>query len=325
MFMGIPKSEHSNLINKIDRYKNYVWISPPKIFSMVDNTEKSIQFISKLERCFSDNKKVFVDLSSVTDIGHGALVVLLSIMMKFKFNSIDFNGYMPKDTIALQILKSSGFFQELYAKKGHRGLSDTYKLEKHHFFTHANKIVDASLSSDIISSISKLIWGKTQRCPKLQRVYIELMQNTNNHASLEGHGMQHWWTTANYDPERNTGCFSFIDYGVGILSSLKEDKKGKLYKALDKVKQIFQPNSNADFLRLLMTGEIHRTASGKYFRGKGLPGIYQACVSNQISRLVVISNNTMANFANNTFTILRNEFSGTFVYWELAPENNHID
>lgn len=320
-YYSVPKSERKKLADK-DKYADYTWIKPPVKFSLITNTEDSIAFIAKLERCFNKRQKVFVNLTDVEVIAHGALVVLLSIMKKFKANHIGFNGYMPKNTIANTVLRESGFFGELYSNKAHS--IESYKLEKPYFFTHASKIVDQKLSASLIRSMSKLIWGNVRRCTKLQRVYIELMQNTNNHASLDGHGQQHWWTTAIYDSKRNTGCFSFIDYGVGILKSLKSDQRNKFFAVLDKITRIFKPQSNADLLRLLMTGEIHRTASGEYYRGKGLPGIYQACENNNISNLVVISNNTICNFADNSFKLLKNEFSGTFVYWELNENNNNI-
>lgn len=320
-YRSVSKLEREELSVK-DKYSDYVWIKPPSSFSMITNTEDSLAFISKLERCFGLRQKVFVNLSEVKIIAHGALVVLLSIMKKFKANNIGFNGYMPKDPLALRILKESGFFSELYCNKSHS--LESYRLEKPYFFTHSSKIVDQQLSASLIESMSKLIWGEPRRCTKLQRVYIELMQNTNNHASLEGHGQQHWWTTAIYDRERNTGCFSFIDYGVGILKSLKNDHRNKFFAVLEKITQIFKPRSNADLLKLLMTGEIHRTASGAYYRGKGLPGIYQACENNNIAHLVVISNDTICNFANNSFTLLKNKFSGTFVYWELTATNNNF-
>ncbi len=305
-----------------DKFSDYTWIKPPINFSMITNTEDSLAFIAKLERCFDMRQKVFVNLSEVETIAHGALVVLLSIMKKFKANNIGFNGYMPKNPVAYRILKESGFFSELYSNKSHS--LENYRLEKPYFFTHSSKIVDQKLSASLIESMSNLIWGEPRRCTKLQRVYIELMQNTNNHASLEGHGQQHWWTTAIYDRQRNTGCFSFIDYGVGILKSLKNDQRNKFFAVLEKITKLFKPQSNADLLKLLMTGEIHRTASGDYYRGKGLPGIYQACENNNISHLVVISNDTICNFADNSFKLLKNKFSGTFVYWELTSSNNNF-
>lgn len=92
-YRSVSKLEREELSVQ-DKYSDYVWIKPPSNFSMITNTEDSLAFISKLERCFGLRQKVFVNLSEVKIIAHGALVVLLSIMKKFKANNIGFNGYM---------------------------------------------------------------------------------------------------------------------------------------------------------------------------------------------------------------------------------------
>lgn len=310
-------------IHTHDRFKDYTWLTPPKNFSLINNAEECVHFINKLEHCFNNRKKVFVNLSEVTFLGHGALIVLLSKILRFKANNIDFNGSMPVNPYCNALLRCSGFFKELYSK-GYRSL-DNYKHTQQNFFTHTKKTVDQALSYELIKSMSKLIWGVECRCPRLQEVFIELMQNTNNHASFEGHGKQHWWTTASYDKERQTGCFSFIDYGVGILSSLKEDASNKFFKPFKEFINLFKPQNNAETLKLIMQGELHKTASKKSYRGKGLPGIYKAYCTNKISHLVVITNDTLLNFDDGTFLNLKSSFSGTFVYWELTPSNHHIE
>ena len=63
------------------------------------------------------------------------------------------------------------------------------------------------------------------------------------------------------------------------------------------------------------------TVTGKHFRGKGLPGIKQVLDREQISNLSIISNNVNANMKNNKYLKLKNQFSGTFVAWELNESN----
>jgi hypothetical protein len=188
--------------------------------------------------------------------------------------------------------------------------------------THANKKVDAKLSDEIIQRASKFIWQEERRCTGLQRVFIELMQNTNNHASLTKAGEHHWWATVYYSKEDKKVCFAFIDYGVGILESLAKKEEGqKFWGILPTIKKMFNPNSNADLLKLLLNGEVHKAAN--YYRGKGLPGIFDACKNNKISNLVIISNDAIADYANNKYESLSNKLSGTFVYWELNADNDN--
>jgi hypothetical protein len=68
-------------------------------------------------------------------------------------------------------------------------------------------------------------------------------------------------------------------------------------------------------------GSIHKTATGEYYRGKGLPGIYKAFVDNKISNLVVITNDALADCKHETYRTLTNKFVGTYVSWELDYNN----
>ena len=42
----------------------------------------------------------------------------------------------------------------------------------------------------------------------MQRVFIELMQNTNNHAAYNVTGEKHWWLCVDYDNSMNKVYFS---------------------------------------------------------------------------------------------------------------------
>lgn len=287
---------------------------------MIENTEGTLAFISELEKSLEQKSKVFVVLKNVEKIANGAIVVLLSIMIKFKNNGVPFNGDHPKDTIARQYLINSGFFEKLYQQDG-----DAFSIQgRSAIFTHADKVVDSKLSNELICKVSELIWGQPYRCTGVQQVYIELMQNTNNHASLHGPHEHHWYTTVTYNREKNKACFSFIDYGVGIIQSINKNEKGKFWKAHSLIKNILKPRNNGDFLRLLLDGSVHKTATGNYYRGKGLPGVYKAFKDNKISNLVVITNDAFADCSRESYKTLSNKFEGTYIYWELNYNNKKL-
>ena len=68
-------------------------------------------------------------------------------------------------------------------------------------------------------------------------MYLELMQNTNNHASLKVFGEKHWWLSVNYDKDNNKVKFSFVDFGMGIFKSLEnKNSKSKIYGIIGKLK-----------------------------------------------------------------------------------------
>lgn len=325
--LGVSKMERKRRI-LMNSFKNYTQIKAPEVFSLIRNTKDTIAFIAYLEKCFEQKKKVFVKLANVSYIGEGALSVLLSSLINFRSNNIDFNGDFPKNYIVNKQLHDSGFFNELYNTK-RLSPKETYNLTNRTIFTHASKIVDAKLSSYLISKISKKIWRSERRCLGVQRAYIELMQNTNNHASIGAQGKHHWWTTVSYDSSRNVACFAFLDYGVGIIKSITMDTSSKLNKIINLFKNLFNSKNDSELLELLLKGEIHnagkpKSSTKQYYRGKGLPGIYDACKNNYLSNLVVISNKAMANVSEDKYVYLDTNFSGTFVYWELNINNKNL-
>lgn len=84
---GKSKEERQKYILE-NRFKDYSKIKAPSNFSLIENTEESLKFIAKIEKCLKNRSKVFVNLTDVETIAHGAIVVLLSIMTKFKYNHI---------------------------------------------------------------------------------------------------------------------------------------------------------------------------------------------------------------------------------------------
>ena len=319
---GKSKEERQKYILE-NRFKDYSKIKAPSNFSLIENTEESLKFIAKIEKCLKNRSKVFVNLTDVETIAHGAIVVLLSIMTKFKYNHIDFNGNFPKNKNANKALVDSGFFDQLYK----RNISNepNYAFCRNKVLTHAGKVVDSSLADQIISEISNLIWGKQRRCLGVQRVFLELMQNTNNHASFDSKGLHHWWTTVQYDEKLKKAYFSFIDYGVGIINSLRNDEHGEFYNIIPKIRELFNPQNNAEMLSLLLKGEIHKTSTGKYYRGKGLPCLFKACEDNKIANVVVIANDAKVEYTAGTNVKLNNSFAGTFIHWELNFNNVNIN
>lgn len=323
MLLGLSENQINEIRLREElrrKYASYKHIKAPKCLSMIENTEETVAFIRQLEESLHRREKVFVVLKDVEKVASGAIVVLLSIMIKYKNSGVAFNGDHPKNALVRHYIKSSGFFERLYEQDG-----DSYSIKGDMgILTHADKIVDQELSDKLIYQASKLIWGQPYRCTGVQKVFIELMQNTNNHASLRGPMEHHWYTTVTYNREANTACFSFIDYGVGIIQSINKNEKGKFWTALSRIKNILNPKNNGEFLKLLLDGSIHKTATNEYYRGKGLPGIYKAFQDNKISNLVVITNDAFANCSRNEYKTLSKEFEGTYIYWELNQNNKKL-
>ncbi|MFA6554609.1 MAG: STAS domain-containing protein [Candidatus Paceibacterota bacterium] len=299
-------------------------VKAPEILSLIRSPEEVAKFIAQLKDCFDTKKPVFVALSHVREIDYDGITVLLSVVVRFKSKRIQFNGDYPHDMHVRKTLEESGFFRHLLKSKFDD--QDTYDLtSKSSIHTHAMRKVDSKLGEKIIESASKVVWGEKRRCPGVQRTLIELMQNTNNHASLESEEEKHWWVSVRHNQSDKRVEFSFVDYGVGVFYSLKNKRyDSKFFGILDVLYNRVRHGNNADVLKLIFEGELHRSATGKTYRGKGLPGIYEAFQRNKISNFAMITNDVYYNSREKEFRILKNEFQGTFVYWELTTQNDSL-
>jgi len=333
-YIGLGKKQVEYKKRYTNKYRFYRHVRAPKDFSFLKNPQTVIGFINILKKHFDAKIKVFVVLKHVTDIDYGSIVVLLAIMIRFKSQKIAFDGNVPDNQYARSFLESSGFFE---------GLSRTYtdtdqyqvnnfnssyyqkwKKHKNTIHTHARKRVDAELGLRITQIASETIWGEKYRYPGVQKILLELMQNTNNHASEESAGVKHWWLSINHNEEKKMVSFCFVDFGIGVFKSLESKPTGSIfYGALDIVKKLVNYRNNADFLKLILDGTMHTTVTNKPYRRKGLPGIAETLRRNQISNLFVITNNVFANVSKDKYHLLNDDFEGTFLYWELDTENGN--
>ncbi len=298
-------------------------VDAPNNLLLNSNTNQVLDFIRKIENKFNAKKPVFVNLNNVQDIDSGAIILLLSIMIKFKSGNIEFNGNFPKRLTAIELLRTSGFFESLNKKEFQE--EDNYEIagtDKGGILTHANKRVDPILAARLIETSSLTIWKEIRRCQGVYRVLIELMQNTNNHAEIGKPGEKHWWLSVNHTSGERKVRFAFVDLGVGIFESLAhKPSDSKFAKWKEKFQNFIEGKNNPELLRLILSGNFHFTVTGLDFRGKGLPGIFHAQKLGQISGLRIITNDTYCCPSENSYVKLSTPFIGTFVYWEVNKDN----
>lgn len=300
----------------------HIKVIAPESFSFIKNTDEVVNFIAALKNLYDSQSKVYIVLENVKEIDHSAIVVLLSIMIKFKSKNISFNGNMPVDPATCKIVKESGFFDNLYKKFEEKESYEIPSILLNGIHTHASKKVNALLTGGIIDSAAKFIWGEGRRCQGVQRALIELMQNTNNHAEIGKTGEKHWWLSVNQHSEYKNVSFSFVDFGVGIFTNLQNKRSdSKFFGWYEKIFIKFGIRDNANILKLILTGQLHQTVTGKYYRGKGLPGIAEVMKRNQISNLHIITNDVFSCPSEGIYRTLDKPFSGTFIYWELGETN----
>ena len=328
LYIKLKKKIEKRLLEGVKRkfwgeYKKIIYnirIKAPKKLLFIDNLKDSVKFINKLEFALKKNKSVFINIKEVEKIDYSAIIVLLSVMFLFKKRHINFNGNFPIDKDVRKKLVESQFFNKLLSKKP---INDYFKIKKENqIYAIGRKDVKPQLSLHIILEAARTIWGENRLCKGLQRVFVELMQNTHAHASQEEVGREYWWLSVNHDKKNKKVSFVFLDYGQGIFESLfSKSKESKWYGAWEIIKKRVKHGGNAKILKMLLEGDLHMSVTGEHFRGKGLPGIKQVYDRNQISNLYVISNNVFAEIKNNNYKTINHKFNGTFLYWELNYDN----
>ncbi|MCQ2134002.1 MAG: hypothetical protein MJY88_03450 [Bacteroidales bacterium] len=306
------------------RFADYQAIKAPSYFSLIENPDKVLKFIAQLTAAFNKRRKVFVKLKDLSFISNDALVLLLSNVAQFKAAKIAFNGDRPKNKEIAKIIEESGFYSILYSRKD-IGLNNEVTISRDQIITHGKKNVDSELTAKLIHDTSPYLWGKAQRCQGVQRIFIELMQNTNNHASHTA-GDKYWWLSSSRKEDPKRLCYAFIDYGMGIFNSLRTKQPGeKFYGWIDKLKSLIDTSKNSNVLKSMLSGEFHKTVTKKYYRGKGLPGIYNEIAKGAITKLIVISNDAYADPLANKYFDLQNKLDGTFVYFEVDSSCKHFN
>lgn len=308
-----------SLLKDFIQYKQHV-LAPDNL-SLIDNPEEVILFFKKIHEILNNNQRVYVILKKVKNIDYGAITVLLSEMYMFKLKKIQFQGDFPSDQNAKKLIIESGFFDYI-GRTDVRQNAEYLAGNDNQIITHAHKNVEPVLSLPIMKESSITIWGEKRIDSGLHSVLMELMQNTNNHASSGMIGEKHWWLSVNHDKKNKKVSFVFVDHGVGIFRSLNgKSPDSKWYGWFEKAKSSLGVETNEECLKQLLLGNLHRTVTQKSYRGKGLPNIKRMLDLNRISNLHVISNNVYSNVDKNEYKLLNKEFDGTFFYWELCENN----
>src|SRR6202043_1792675 len=86
-------------------------LTGPANFSMINNPDGFIDFMNSLRRQLGRRRKVFVNLSAITDLTPDALAVLLASISVWRRH--DVSGNLPSDLRLSSMVKESGFLQHV--------------------------------------------------------------------------------------------------------------------------------------------------------------------------------------------------------------------
>lgn len=274
----------------------------PEIFKLqYESCEEVISYINKVKQIGNGGRHINIVMDDITEIGEGAISMLLSVMEELALKGVIFTGSKPKDPTARQVLEKSGFFKFVRGK-----VDENNKNTKNTILNTGNSYTPQSeLAEEIINSM-ETIWGKKGRSPSIYSCVFEMMRNSCDHA-FKHENQVRWHFALSHSEPNNLVKFSFVDNGKGIIKTFSE---GFLKNFLN----LFQ--DNLDIIETAFKNGI-KSRTGFPWRGKGLPTIYENYLDGHIKNLVVISNDVYLDFDRNIRYKLNNPFSGTYYYWKV--------
>ena len=317
LLVGISKSNKGNFLEDVKS----VIIRLPESFVLGDGS--AVKKINQLEKIFHTNKSVFVNMEKVKKIDYCGLAALLAVMFKFRKKGIHFNGNFPQDMNASQLVKKSGFLDKLFNDDV---LKTIYNVNaSNQFITQSdNLLFDLDLIDEkIIPEISDKIWGTKKRIPGLRITLLELIDNTRTHASGDESG-ERWWVSINHDSVNKKVTFVFLDYGIGVFTSLSKAKKGRRKNFYEKLQRTLGTEASDEHLKAIV--EVgQQSVTGDPNRGQGIHGIKLCCDRNQISGLKILSNYAFGDVEKAMYRKLDDNFDGTLFYWEICYSTENLD
>lgn len=299
------------------RYRHFKQRIAPSDFSIIDNCEVFVGFINDLRKDYRNNRKVFVNMSSVNKVTNESLCLLLSIMMLFRDRRIDFDGSFPNDSRACKVVIESGFFEILYNKNRKNSINNVSSQ----IYTHSAYKSNADIADAIILSSSEFLWKEKCNCSGVYNAFLELMSNTIEHAD-EIAGRQKWWITVTKDSEKEKVTFSFLDYGRGIINTLKHAEQKRYKNIVEKIMAKWT-GDDAMLLKEVMEGALKLSEKDGDNYGNGLNSIYEDMMDGQIDNVVIISNGVFADVKKGDYHKINVTFPGTFICWEINKNTKH--
>lgn len=294
-------------------------VRAPKNLSFLDNPEDVTNFISRLDAALKENRSLYVNMKLVKNIDYPTIAALLAVLFRSKKEKIKINGNMPKDDLSRDILLKSGFLYTLFSNNPDAGHKHDINADNQVFTLDKRSL---NIVKEIVELVSQAVYGKKTKIPGLYTTLGELMDNTASHAAENKDENERWWLSINYDRENKKVKFVFVDYGVGIFTSLLNKKtEHPIKKLLEKAKIIFGPDATDKHLKSIITRSAGNTYKLSGGHGQGIYGIYQALQRKEISNLYLISNNAVGNVTKNNYIRLKKDLNGTLYYWEICGNN----
>ncbi len=285
----------------------------PTIFSFVKNPNETIEFFNKIISFITERRNfgrsLFVDISQIHSLTIDALMYLLAIVNNLNENfqgKYSFSGNAPNKPEVKKMFSESGFYHFVR----YHGTEPLTRNKDN------LQIVSGEKSETrIAKQLSDFVCAKAGITKLASNfVYImmiELMSNAFKHAYSSGTGIlfPRWYAFADYD-SKNTISFTFMDTGEGVPATVRKNFAEKI--------DILKIKSDSQYVVSALNGEF-RTATGQYFRGKGLPKIRQFCRDGKIQNMRIITNSADVSVQEQSYVqkTINTPLCGTLYYWQI--------
>lgn len=310
------KLQRTNKIRSIQRYKTkpYENYPAPSNFSFIDNTDEVLDYLNKCHDAFKSKDKVNFNIEDLEILTPDAISLLVASINdpKFTLNGL-FTGNAPKDKKLNKLFTASGFYNFVSSSMIVKQNQD---IENNLLHKETDYKVRPVIAKNLCIKGLKHVVKELKPFEPLYEIIIEAMQNTNNHASAVKNDKTKWWAYVYNDPETGNSIYSFLDLGVGIFDSIVV----KTY--LQKQAQRIGMHHNVKYVKDLLDGKIQsRIELDNEIRGKGIPQIVNNAQLDCFKRFYIISNDVKIDVKNKVGIKLNNNFSGTFLYWEIQKSD----
>ncbi len=310
------KLQRARKIQSIQRYqqKPYENFEAPKKFNFIDNTNEVLEYLECCKIAFKQKSKVNFNIESIEELTPDAINLLIASINdpRFTFNG-SYIGNAPKDKKLKKLFTASGFYNFVSSSSS---VKQNIDVKNNLLHKETDYKVRPAIAKTICIKGLEHVANSDKPFEPLYEILIELMQNTNNHASANEEDKTKWWTYVYNDPETGNSIYSFLDLGVGIFDSIVV--KNYLQKQAQKIGLMH----NVNYVKDLLDGKIQsRIEEDNEIRGKGIPQIVNNAQLDCFKRFYIVSNNVKIDVKKKIGIKLNSNFSGTFLYWELKKGN----
>lgn len=291
----------------------------PEIFSFIENPNGTTNFFEELTTFIMKKEnfgqELFIDISQVKVLTIDALMYLLAVVnnLNRKFRPrYSFRGNFPQDPKIRTLIRNSGFNKFVRSNGIEPIARDVDNIQ----IVSGDK-VSTQLARRICDFVLKKGNMQKPTTAFLYNMMIELMANVYAHA-YNGVSSDilysRWYCFAEYDAAHNTVCFSFIDTGAGIPSTVRKH-------GLEHI-DFFNLTGDGPYVLSALKGEL-RSKTKEPYRGKGLPKIFGYCQSGLIQNMRIITNKGDVEIFDvvSTSEELTSSLKGTLFYWQIDLSN----